>query len=114
MSGVYGIFSFDIVFLGPQCRDEQAGRGQSDVWDRAPLTRRVEVEDEPEKNEEDNLTDDREEEEEEEEDDARSSCFSRDDSGDSGGFYILAFKPDARVLLQLLLRIGGFFTTTCH
>lgn len=67
-------------FLGPQCRDEQAGRGQSNVWNRAPLT----VEDEPEKNEEDNLTDDKEEDEEEEEDDARSSFFSRDDSGDSG------------------------------
>lgn len=77
--------SFWVFFLGPQCR------GQSDVWDPAPLKMRVEVEDEPEKNEEDNLTDDREEEEEEEEDDARSSCFSRDDSGDSGGTELLHY-----------------------
>lgn len=86
MNSVYGIFSFAVVFgffLGPQCR------GQSDVRNPAPLTMRVGVKDEPEKNEEDNLTDDREEEEEEEEDDARSSCFSRDDSGDSGGTELL-------------------------
>lgn len=64
--------------LGPRYQDGHADPVPASAWDCPRLPGRAE--DEPERQGENNVTEDREE----EEDDARSSCFSREESCDTG------------------------------
>lgn len=74
-----GYMFIHVLRLGPRYKDENADPVPTSDWDSPPLSGQAEENHETEKKGEDNLTDDREE-----EDDARSSCFSREDSCDTG------------------------------
>lgn len=95
----FGYIFIHVLRLGPRYKDEYADPVPTSDWDSPPLSGRAEENDETEKKGEDNLTDDREE-----EDDARSSCFSREDSCDTGEAKVLHPNIKKKKIVHTALR----------